>query len=185
MEEENDEPLDYFDTLGIERSYHLDIPTLKKAYKKLMKKLHPDLHRNQSEEEQDDIHDQASNVTRAYRTLLEPQHRALHLLELMGKPLDERTTASLLGQDFLMEIMEIREAIDTTSKQAEIQALVQKIKSQIAATANELADAFDTKDLELALRLTAELQYWNRCMDTLREKPCFGCWKDDGQDGCA
>jgi hypothetical protein len=120
MEEENDEPLDYFDTLGIEvrvgqsdgvpsfcccslassltlfsiiqRSYHLDIPTLKKAYKKLMKKLHPDLHRNQSEEEQDDIHDQASNVTRAYRTLLEPQHRALHLLELMGKPLDERTT---------------------------------------------------------------------------------------------
>jgi hypothetical protein len=29
------------------------------------------------------------------------------------------------------------------------------------------------------------LQYWNRCMDTLREKPCFGCWKDDGQDGCA
>jgi hypothetical protein len=74
-----------------------------------------------------------------------------------------------------MEIMEIREAIDTTSKQAEIQALVQKIKSQIAATANELADAFDTKDLELALRLTAELQYWNRCMDTLREKPCFGC----------
>jgi DnaJ-domain-containing protein 1 len=70
----------------------LDIPTLKKAYKKLMQKLHPDLHRNKSEEEQDDIHDQASNVTRAYRTLLEPQHRALHLLELMGKPLDENTT---------------------------------------------------------------------------------------------
>lgn len=57
-----------------------------------MSRLHPDLHRNESEEEQDDIHDQASNVTRAYRILNDPQHRALHLLEIMGKPLDETAT---------------------------------------------------------------------------------------------
>lgn len=75
-----------------QRSYDLDIPTLKKSYKSLMQQLHPDLHRNKSEEEQDEIHDLASNVTRAYRTLHDPQHRALHLLELMGKPLDETAT---------------------------------------------------------------------------------------------
>jgi len=54
-----------------------------------MSKLHPDLHRNKSEEEQDELHDQASVVTQAYRTLNNPQHRAMHLLEIMGKPLDE------------------------------------------------------------------------------------------------
>lgn len=61
-----------------------------------MSKLHPDLHRNKTEEEQDALHDQASQVTLAYRTLNNPQHRALHLLELMGKPLDETATVSIM-----------------------------------------------------------------------------------------
>ena len=75
-----------------QRSFSMDTNLLKQRYKQLMSKLHPDLHRTKSEEEQDDMHDQASVVTQAYRTLKDPQHRALHLLELMGKPLQESAT---------------------------------------------------------------------------------------------
>lgn len=89
-----------------------------------------------------------------------------------------------MGQEFLMDIMEIREAIDTTSEQSEIRRLVGEIEGHIHSTAQELANAFQHEQLECALRLTAELQYWNRCLETLREKPCFGCW-NDGKDGCA
>lgn len=69
---------------------------LKSSYKQLMSKLHPDRHRNKSEEEQDELHNLASNVTLAYRTLQNPQHRALHLLEKLGKPLEETATVCSL-----------------------------------------------------------------------------------------
>lgn len=74
--------------------------------------------------------------------------------------------------------MEIREAIDEASGQHEVKRLLNEIQEEMQATSLKLADAFESDDLETALTLTAELQYWNRCIETLREKPCFGCWNE-------
>jgi DnaJ-domain-containing protein 1 len=61
-----------------------------------MQKLHPDRHRNKSHQEQDELHNRASSVTHAYRVLNAPHHRAVHLLGLMGKSIDESTSVSVL-----------------------------------------------------------------------------------------
>lgn len=60
-----------------------------------MQKLHPDQHRNRSHEEQDELHNRASIVTHAYHVLSNPHHRAVHLLKLMGKPMEESTSVSM------------------------------------------------------------------------------------------
>jgi len=77
-----------------------------------------------------------------------------------------------------MDIMEIREAIEGASGQREVRSLMDEIQGHVDATTVKLADAFQHDNLDCALRLTAQLQYWNRCKETLREKPCFGCWTE-------
>jgi Fe-S protein assembly co-chaperone HscB len=137
-----------------------------------MQTLHPDRHRNKSHEEQDELHNRASSVTQAYRVLNAPHHRALHLLELMGKPMEEHTQAALLGPNFLMELMEIREAIDCCADDTEIRRLMKENVDRMDKVGIQLGEALDGKhhDLDRALVLTAELQYWNRVQETLREK---------------
>ena len=61
-----------------------------------MQQLHPDQHRNKSHKEQDELHNHACNVTHAYHVLSNPHHRAVHLLELMGKPMKETTSVRIL-----------------------------------------------------------------------------------------
>ena len=80
-----------------------------------------------------------------------------------------------------MEIMEIREAIDGASGQKEVKRLMDDINAHVQATTLQLADAFEHDNLDEALQLTAQLQYWNRCQETLREKPCFGCWNENNE----
>jgi hypothetical protein len=60
----------------------------------------------------------------------------------------------MLGNDFLMDIMEVREAIDVVSGQKQVQSLMDEIEGRMQATTRQLADAFQHQDLELALKLS-------------------------------
>jgi len=84
--------VDYFQLLGIRKTFDLSPEQLKDTYKDFMKKLHPDLHTLKSNDEKIVKADQASQITAAYQVLLDPHSRALHLLELLGSPMNEQTT---------------------------------------------------------------------------------------------
>ena len=81
------------------------------SYKVMMARLHPDRFGTASQEEKQSVADQAAAVTDAYSELKQPHRRASHLLELLGGPLTEGDSGSLLGPPFLMEIMELREEL--------------------------------------------------------------------------
>ena len=129
-------PLDYYSVLGVERGFSIDAKALQQSYRTLMTQHHPDLqHHNQSS---NNNHDYASTITHAYHTLRKPHTRAMHLLRLVGKPIDgdddegrnhhrpddkdETITdaasasrippAALVGPEFLMHMMEWREMIE-------------------------------------------------------------------------
>jgi len=57
-----------------------------------MSKLHPDRHTLKPPEEQERLTQEASQVTRAYGIITNPHSRAVHLLDLLGKPLEEAST---------------------------------------------------------------------------------------------
>jgi len=83
---------DYFQLLGLNRTFDLYPEQLKDIYKDFMKRLHPDLHTFKSSPEKISFADQASEVNAAYQILLDPHARAMHLLELLGTPMDEQAS---------------------------------------------------------------------------------------------
>ena len=81
---------------------------------KRMTELHPDRHTLKSSDEQNFFRMKASEVTRAYTILNNPHERAVHLMKLLGKPMDESSTVrvciifrprgALNGTDFHPEL---------------------------------------------------------------------------------
>jgi DnaJ-domain-containing protein 1 len=66
--------------------------------------------------------------------------------------------------------MELREAIAETSDNNKLQEMWRNNKKAIQETCDGLELAFGSQDWDEAVRLTAQLQYWNRIEETLRDK---------------
>lgn len=161
---------DYFATLGVPRSFAVTNDELKQSYRTLMADFHPDRHTLKSQEEQEIKAEEASKVTNAYAVLQNPHERAVHLLELLDKPLEETASQKLVGMEFLMEIMELREAIAAQEEQADLEVMKTNNEETFNSICEDLVAAFDGEDLDKALQLTAQLQYFNRIDETLRDK---------------
>mmetsp|Transcript_25145 Transcript_25145/g.53531 ORF Transcript_25145/g.53531 Transcript_25145/m.53531 type:complete len:170 (+) Transcript_25145:79-588(+) len=94
--DDRDETLDYFDILGVHRTFKQSSAELKSKYKRLMTEFHPDRHASSAEEEKAHKTFMATNVTRAYSVIGDPLSRALHLLELHGAAIGESESVSKL-----------------------------------------------------------------------------------------
>jgi len=163
---------DYFQALGIKRSYSLSLEELKTSYKKLMVEIHPDRHSMKPADERQSIADLASNVTRGYGVLKDDHARALHLLKLEGEPMEDTISGDVVGQDFLMMVMELREEVDlaTTQNNHELKSIREENSKRIREVCHEIGIAFDENNLDEAKRLTAMLQYWNKIEEEILEK---------------
>jgi Fe-S protein assembly co-chaperone HscB len=161
---------DYFATLNVPRKFAISNDELKQSYHKLMSELHPDRQSQKSSLEQQHAASGAAHVTHAYNVLTQPHERAVHMLELLDRPLEEASGSELVGTEFLMEMMELREDIASAADQEILVEMMKVNQARMEVLCETLADAFDAADLERALKLTAELQYLNRVDQTLREK---------------
>ena len=171
--------VDFFEVLNIPRRFAIDEEEMKSNYRSLMGELHPDKHTIKSIDEKQFIDDQASRVTHAYQILKFPHERAVHLLELVNHPMEETSKGNLVGNMFLMEMMEFRETIDSivndkndddSVKHKKLQEMLHKAEQEIDSLCNELDAAFHDESYDNAIELTAKLQYWNRIEETINEK---------------
>jgi hypothetical protein len=81
-----------FHSIVRQPSFSISLSDLKTSYINLMSSLHPDRHTLKSIDEQDHYRHLASQVTRAYSILRTPHERALHLIQLTGKTIEESST---------------------------------------------------------------------------------------------
>jgi len=176
-----------------------------------MKEYHPDkqLHNTTTNNNDNDDSEQsitAETITHAYQTLKVPHTRALHWLELHGCPLledgpkrsernddepeDDANPQELVGMEFLMEIMEWREAIeDAGSDQPKLEAIAEETRILQTKCETALKDLLVEDDVGVdvdvdvdvdgaiakkatfsdARQLTAQLQYWHKLETTLKD----------------
>ena len=159
-----------FDVLGVPERFSIDEKELKTKYRALMGEYHPDRNQQANQLEQDLMREKSSAVTRAYQELTAAHTRAAHLMALRGKPMTESLSQQVVGMEFLMQVMAIREEIESISSDQDLRKLLQENDERMVDTCRAFEEALEQGDLDAALKHTARLQYWNRVAESIREK---------------
>jgi molecular chaperone HscB len=159
--------MDPFATLGIPRSYAVDLPALEKTHRELSRALHPDRYVDAGASERRAALGKAVEVNEAWRIVRDPIRRADALLALGGVPTGEeaRSTAS---PEFLMEMLEQREAL-AEAKQARdlpaVRRMAAAVEARSAETERALGEGFaraGAADLAALAGKVAELRFYRR-----------------------
>ncbi|WP_036692701.1 Fe-S protein assembly co-chaperone HscB [Pedobacter glucosidilyticus] len=129
--------MNYFEFYEIPVSFHPDAEVVKRKFYALSKEYHPDFYVNESEEKQQEILDLSTLNNKAYQVLSHEQKRLNYVLELFGAL--EEGEKYALPQDFLMEMMDVNEALMELEFDEDL-AKVEQIKAQVA----EIEDSLDT-----------------------------------------
>lgn len=168
-EEKDESSFDSFRVLGVPRRFGLSPEELKQSYRRLMAEYHPDRHTDKPLPERERIDGIAARVTNAFQILKMPHTRATHLLELVGHRMEETSKSDLVGIEFLMQTMELRETVDST-KPENLKSLWDETQQRINQVLEELDESFEDNDFQKAIKLSAQLQYWHRIETAIYEK---------------
>jgi molecular chaperone HscB len=101
--------VNYFELYDLPLSFSLDEAKVKSKFYELSKKFHPDFYINESAEKQQEILELSTLNNEAFQVLSNPLKRIPYILQLKG--LMEEEGQYQLPQDFLMEMMEVNEAL--------------------------------------------------------------------------
>ncbi|TVU50392.1 hypothetical protein EJB05_01762, partial [Eragrostis curvula] len=163
-----DPAVDYFQIFGLEREYNIKEHSLEGKYKDWQKKLHPDLVHTKSEKERGFAAEQSALVIDAYRTLSKPLSRALYLLKLEGVQVDEEKTIN--DPELLMEMMEIREAVNDATDSETLEKIQSQIKRKLETWSETFQEAFDKRDFNSAVEATQRMRYYERAVEETVKK---------------
>lgn len=158
----------YFDLFGLPVGFQIDKGALADHYRDLQKLVHPDRFANASSAEQRLALQQATQVNEGFETLRDPLKRAQYLLLLLGVEAggDNATTSD---HDFLIQQMELREALAEAPQQADPLAELERlmaeigglIREQLAQLAVQFEDA-SPEQLHAARESVLRMQFLNK-----------------------
>ncbi|OXU28621.1 hypothetical protein TSAR_010926 [Trichomalopsis sarcophagae] len=151
--------LDYFDIIGVERTFDVVVEDIQKKYRQLQTLLHPDKFGQKSDKEKEISENLSSLVNKAYNTLLHPLDRGLYMLKLHDVSIPEGTTS--LDPEFLMEVMEINEEVEEAFENKEkALMLLQKNRETLAVLTKQISTAFSNNDIDQAKKLLIRMKYY-------------------------
>jgi len=159
--------VDPFATLGLSRSYEVDLAAVEKTHRELSRALHPDKFVNAGASERRAALSKAVEVNEAWRVVRDPIRRAEALLELAGAAVGEER-ASATDPEFLMEMLEQREAL-AEAKQAKdlarIHAMAKAIEERSRVVEGALGEGFARGESASLVSKLGELRFYRRFLD--------------------
>ena len=159
----------YFELFGMPIGFRVDGAELASRYRELQKVVHPDRYAASGEQSQRMSLQSATMVNEAYEILRDPLRRARYLLTLQQDNASDPQPQTLNDPAFLMQQMELREALErvrtAADPQAEIDALMGEIagliKEQIAQLAVQFEDS-GADQLAAAAQTVQKMQFLNK-----------------------
>lgn len=131
----------HFELFEMDVVFDIDTAELGSHYQQLQRVLHPDKFAQGTDAERRWSVQAASRVNDAYQTLKNPLKRASYILELQGLMLNEETDTQM-DPMFLMEQMELREALDDAESAADPYASIDKLLNQLGSQISDHSAAF-------------------------------------------
>ncbi|XP_029916050.1 iron-sulfur cluster co-chaperone protein HscB [Myripristis murdjan] len=159
----------YFQILDCDCTFALDTHKLQKRYLQLQRSLHPDNFSQKSVREQEYSANQSALVNKAYKTLLKPLSRGLYMLELEGIYIQEGTDSEA-DAEFLMELMEINEALDEAQTPEEADKIGQNTKAKLTDLTEQIDAALRKGELQAAKALLVQMKYFANIEEKVKEK---------------
>jgi len=162
----------YFELFGLEPAFDLDVRGLQAEQQRLQATYHPDRFIGADDRDKRLSTQIASWVNQAYETLQDPVKRSRYLLEISGAiiPDDSKTTSD---NEFLMEQIELREAIDACRDSDNPLQRCAEIEHTLEQRAAELAAAFVAEfargGLQQAAQVSRKMQFIQRIQQQLSE----------------
>lgn len=157
----------YFELFELPVQFDVSQDHLDTRFRSLQRYLHPDKFASASEAERRWSMQAASFVNEAYQCLSAPIKRASYLLSLHGISLDEETDTQMSPM-FLMEQMELREALDDAPAASDPYAALDKISAQLNTGRNNSTEAFlqaaGEKDWSQARTVVRQWQFLEKLM---------------------
>jgi molecular chaperone HscB len=127
--------MNYFAFYHLPISFEVDEVALKRLFFRYARQYHPDFHTMAIPEKQAEILELSTYNTQAYKTLSDFDSRLKYILELKGVLAEEGQNT--LPQDFLVEMMDINEAIMELEFDFD-EAIYNKAKREAEAIENQL-----------------------------------------------
>jgi len=162
----------YFELFGLKPVFDIDAAELQAAQHRLQAIHHPDRHVGADAAARRVSVQMASLINQAFETLRDPVRRSRYLLQINGAEMpDESATTS--DTAFLMEQMELREALDACRESESALDCCAGLESQLRDRAGELADEFvaelEAGRLDAAIESSRKMQFIQRIQQQLVE----------------
>ena len=162
---------DYFQLFGFPRTYQIDSDTLMQRYRELQHSAHPDRFASASGQERRLSVQTAAHINEAYQTLKSPLLRARYLLELAG--IDAVQQAQALGNEFLLEQMELREQLADLPEQPDALLALIDAREDLVRRQRDLQEEFAAlaEDMEngdsapVAHAVFNKMQFFHRLLE--------------------
>jgi len=152
----------HFELFGLPPRYEIEAERLEHSYRDIQSRVHPDRFAHAGDAERRASLQWTTRVNEAYRTLKDPVQRAKHLLELQGVDVAFETNTAM-PQEFLMQQMELREALEEAKDSSSLDSLRSKLKSEKTQLEKALGEAIDARqDYAGAAGLVRKLQFLDR-----------------------
>jgi molecular chaperone HscB len=152
----------HFELFGLSPAFGLETEALERSYRQIQAQVHPDRFAHAGDAERRASLQWTTRVNEAYRTLKDPVQRAKHLLELQGVDVAFETNTAM-PPDFLMQQMELREALEAAKDAPRLDALRTELRRSRSALETEIEQALDRKkDYAGAAGLVRKLQFLDK-----------------------
>ncbi len=152
----------HFELFGLSPAFGLETEALERSYREIQAQVHPDRFAHAGDAERRASLQWTTRVNEAYRTLKDPVQRAKHLLELHGVDVAFETNTAM-PPDFLMQQMELREALEEAKDAPRLDALRTELRRSRSTLETEIEQAIDReRDYAGAAGLVRKLQFLDK-----------------------
>ncbi len=161
--------MNYFELFEIPVQLKVDAKNLSKRFFELSKKYHPDYFANTDEATQADVLDKSALLNKAWKTFQSPDETIKYVLQ--QKNLLEEEEKYELPPDFLMEVLEINEALMDMDDSGDLKLKIDQLQNEIYAPVKEIVE--DYKDSAVSkeeLLQVKEYYYKKKYLDRIRRQ---------------
>ncbi|KAJ1373870.1 hypothetical protein KIN20_036399 [Parelaphostrongylus tenuis] len=144
-----------FEYMGIPVSFDIEESALKKRFRELQSKLHPDKFVHASEHEREISDEHSRKLNESYETLRNPYLRAKYLLKILR---EEKKCQDLDG-DSLLGMMEWNEKVAEMENEEDLSEEMKKLQGEIDTLLIELKKHFTAKNIEEVCPTITKLSY--------------------------